>query len=98
MPHLKSGKKRLRQNIKRRDHNRAVKKALKKQLKTTFELGADKAKTAEDVKKEALAAIKKLDKAAARGVIHRNTAARKKSQIARLINSKSAPAPAAAKT
>ena len=90
MPHLKSAKKRMRQNVKRRDHNRAVKKSLKKLLKATFEVGADKAKTADDVKKEALAAIKKLDKAAARGVIHRNTAARKKSQIARLINAKSA--------
>ena len=88
MPHLKSGKKRLRQNIKRRDHNRAVKKALKKQLKVVFELGADKASTAEQLKAEAVAAVKKLDKAAARRVIHRNTAARKKSQIARLINSK----------
>lgn len=92
MPHLKSAKKRLRQNIKRRDHNRATKKALKKQLKATFEVGGDKAKTVDDLKKEALAAVKKLDKAAVRGVIHRNTAARKKSQIARLINAKNAPA------
>ena len=94
MPHLKSAKKRLRQNIKRRDHNRAVKKSLKKQLKTVFEVGSDKAKTVEDLKKEARAAIKKLDKAAARRVIHPNTAARKKSQIARLINNKNAPAKA----
>ena len=98
MPHLKSAKKRLRQNIKRRDHNRAIKKSLKKQLKAVFEIGGDKAKTVEDLKKEALVAVKKLDKAAAKRVIHRNTAARKKSQIARLINAKNAPAaPAAAK-
>lgn len=94
MPHLKSAKKRMRQNIKRRDHNRAVKKSLKKQLKSVFEVGGDKAKTVDDLNKEAVAAVKKLDKAAARGVIHRNTAARKKSQIARLINQKKAPAPA----
>lgn len=94
MPHLKSAKKRLRQNLKRRDHNRAVKKALKKQLKSVFEIGVDKAGTVEQLKKEATAAIKKLDKAAARRVIHPNTAARKKSQIARLINAKGA-APAA---
>ncbi len=98
MPHLKSGKKRLRQNIKRREHNRAIKKALKKQLKVVFEAGGDKAKTIEQLKAEALVAVKKLDKAAAKRVIHRNTAARKKSQIARLIGAKSAPAaPAAAK-
>jgi small subunit ribosomal protein S20 len=96
MPHLKSAKKRLRQNIKRRDHNRATKKALKKQLKAVFEGGADLKTTVDQVKKDATAAVKKLDKAAARGVIHRNNAARKKSQIARLINAKSKPAAQAA--
>jgi small subunit ribosomal protein S20 len=92
MPHLKSAKKRLRQNAKRRDHNKAVKKALKKQLKVVFEAGADKAATVDQLKKEATAANKKLDKAAARRIIHKNTAARKKSQIARLINAKAKPA------
>jgi small subunit ribosomal protein S20 len=97
MPHLKSAKKRLRQNLKRRDHNRATKKALKKQLKAVFEVGSDKAGTPEQLKKEATAAVKKLDKAAAKRVIHRNTAARKKSQIARLINAKNKPAAPAEK-
>ena len=96
MPHLKSAKKRLRQNIKRRDHNRATKKALKKQLKAVFEVGGDKAATTEQLKKEATAAVKKLDKAAAKRVIHPNNAARKKSQIARLINAKSKAPPVAA--
>jgi small subunit ribosomal protein S20 len=88
MPHLKSGKKRLRQNIKRREHNRATKKALRKQLKVVFEVAENKQSTAEQLKKEATSAVKKLDKAAAKRVIHPNTAARKKSQIARLINAK----------
>jgi small subunit ribosomal protein S20 len=91
MPHLKSGKKRLRQNIKRREHNRATKKALKKQLKAVFEVAGNKQSTAEQLKKEATSAVKKLDKAAAKRVIHPNTAARKKSQIARLINAKNQP-------
>src|SRR4051812_12563663 len=99
MPHLKSAKKRLRQNLKRRDHNRATKKALKKQLKAVFEGGADQKVTVDQVKRGPPAAVKKLDKAAARGVIHRNNAARKKPQIAGLINTKSqrAAAPAAKK-
>jgi small subunit ribosomal protein S20 len=88
MPHLKSAKKRMRQTLKRRDHNRAVKKALKKQLKTVFELANDKAANADAIKKEVTAAVKKLDKAAAKRVIHPNLAARKKSQIARLINAR----------
>lgn len=88
MPHLKSAKKRMRQTLKRREHNRAVKKALKRQLKTVFEMANDKAANAEQVKKEVTTAIKKLDKAAAKRVIHPNLAARKKSQIARLINAR----------
>jgi small subunit ribosomal protein S20 len=86
MPHLKSAKKRLRQNLKRREHNRAAKKSLKKHLKAVFESSADQKAPADQTKTAAIAAIKKLDKAAARGVIHRNNAARKKSQIARLLN------------
>lgn len=94
MPHLKSAKKRMRQTLKRRDHNRAVKKALKRQLKSVFEVAGDKAAAADAVKKEVTAAVKKLDKAAAKRVIHPNTAARKKSQIARLVNARNKPAEA----
>ncbi|MSU76639.1 MAG: 30S ribosomal protein S20 [Gemmataceae bacterium] len=95
MPHLKSAKKRMRQNEKRRDHNRDVKKALRKQLKTVLEVAGEKTLVVETLKKEVTAAVKKLDKAAARGVIHKNMAARKKSQIARLVNAKTKPAAAA---
>lgn len=91
MPHLKSGKKRMRQTAKRRDHNRAVKKALKRQLKVVFELLGDKAAAADQLKKEITVAIKRLDKAAARRVIHANTAGRKKSQIARAMNARNKP-------
>jgi small subunit ribosomal protein S20 len=97
MPHLKSAKKRMRQTLKRRDHNRAVKKALKKQLKSVFEVAGDKASAADVLKKEVTAAVKKLDKAAAKGVVHPNLAARKKSQIARLVNARNKPAVAADK-
>ena|ERR1019366_671126 len=96
MPHLKSAKKRLRQDIKRREHNRATKKSLRKQLKTVLEVAGEKQVNMEQLKKEATSAVKKLDKAAAKRVIHPNNAARKKSQIARLINAKSKPAPAPA--
>ena len=98
MPHLTSGKKRLRQNIKRREHNRATKKALKKQLKAVFEVAENKQSTLEQLKKEATSAVKKLDKAAARRVIHPNTAARKKSQLAIALRKKGTPAAPAAGT
>src|SRR5438270_479021 len=95
MPHLKSAKKRMRQTIKRREHNRAIKKIVRKQLKTVVEIAADSAVTLDQMKTEALAAVKKLDKAAAKRVMHPNTVARRKSRIARLLNAK-AKAPAAA--
>jgi len=83
MPHTKSAKKALRQDAKRRDRNRGVKKALKAQIKKFAT--ALKEGTAEQKQAEFIACVKKLDKAAARRVIHPNAAARKKSQLARKL-------------
>jgi small subunit ribosomal protein S20 len=83
MPHTKSAKKALKQDQKRRDRNRGVKKALKLQLKKLDIALAEG--TPEEKKAEFVAAVKKLDKAAARKVIHRNAVARKKSQLARKL-------------
>jgi small subunit ribosomal protein S20 len=95
MPHTGSAKKSLRQTAKRRLHNRAVKKAIKVQVKKVLEVSANG--SLEDLQKEFNLAAKKLDKAAARRVVHRNMAARKKSQLAKLLHRKAAgPAPAAA--
>jgi small subunit ribosomal protein S20 len=92
MPHTKSAKKSLRQDEKRRARNRAVKKALKNQLKKFA--AALPAGTTEQKQAEYLAALKRLDKAAARRVIHPNAAARKKSQLARQLAAPAAPAKA----
>ncbi len=88
MPHLKSAKKRMRQTMKLREHNRGIKKAIKKQLKVVVEAVQDKATTVDQLKKEAIIAIKKLDKAGARRVLHPNTVARRKSQIDRMLNNR----------
>ncbi len=90
MPHTKSAKKALRQDAKRRDRNRAVKKALRGQLKK-FQ-AVVKEGTPEQKQAEFVAAVKKLDKAGARRVIHPNAAARKKSQLARALKPAAAPA------
>lgn len=89
MPHTKSAKKHLRQSEKRRLSNRAIKHALKTQIKKvqTAAEGTD----VELLKKEYNLAAKKLDKAAAKNVVHRNLAARKKSQLARLLSTKKTP-------
>src|SRR5690349_20817415 len=95
MPHTQSAKKRLRQNEKRRLRNRAVKKGIKVQLKKFLDLV--KTGTVEQVREELKVTVARVDRAAAHKVIHRNTAARKKAQLAKMVNKKAAaPAPAAA--
>ena len=90
MPHTKSAEKALRQNEKRRDHNRTVKKAIKVQVKkftTALEEGTPEQKIAEYKQ-----AVKRFDKAAAKKIIHPNAAARKKSQLAKKLNAATAAA------
>jgi small subunit ribosomal protein S20 len=88
MPHTKSAKKSLRKSEKRRLHNRATMKTLKKQMKSLLEVV--KTGTVEEARAEYNKTAKKLDKAAAKRVIHPNLAARKKSQLQRKINTKAA--------
>ena len=85
MPHTKSALKHQRQSEKRRLHNRAVKKTIKTHVKRFLEAldGPNEAAQA-----EFNLAVKKLDKAAVRRVIHPNTASRKKSQLARKLQAK----------
>jgi small subunit ribosomal protein S20 len=78
----RSAIKRIRQNEKRRQRNRAVRSSIRTSLKTAR---AVTDKTAES-KTVVLDAIRALDRAVSQGVIHRNTAARKKSTLARKLN------------
>ncbi|HRE57843.1 MAG TPA: 30S ribosomal protein S20 [Candidatus Kapabacteria bacterium] len=81
MAHHKSAEKRNRQSIKRNLYNRANKKLVKEAVKAVRS-----AQTA-DVAKEALTkAMSILDKVAARGVLHKNTVANRKSSLARFVN------------
>jgi small subunit ribosomal protein S20 len=86
MPHTRSAKKNLRKSLKRRMHNRAVKRAIKEQIGNVEEAAASG--SADKLKEQYRLAAKKLDKAAAKRVIHPNLAARKKSQLARLLLAK----------
>ena len=90
MPHTNSAEKRHRQDEKRRLRNRAAMKALKGQVKK-FEAVVNDG-SAEVKAAEFKAAVKKLDKAAAKRVIHPNAAARKKSQLAKKLLAKPATA------
>ncbi len=80
MANIKSQIKRIRTNEQAHERNKAAKSEVKTRIKTALhsaEAGA--ATPAEDVR----AAAKRLDKAAARGIIHRNQAANRKSALMR---------------
>jgi small subunit ribosomal protein S20 len=74
----------MRQRIKRRMHNRVTKKVIKTVTKRAMSslVAKDLEKAAADLK----AASAKIDKAGARRVLHPNTAARRKSKLARAYN------------
>jgi small subunit ribosomal protein S20 len=91
MPHTRSAEKNLRKAEKRRLRNRAANRSLKTQIKKFI---AAVGGPAEALQAEFRTTVKKIDQTAAKGVIHKNTASRKKSQLARMLNAKKA-APAA---
>jgi small subunit ribosomal protein S20 len=80
MPHTASAKKRLRQSKQRNLRNRSVKHTIKTHVRKV--LAAVAAKDAAAAMQEFSVASKKLDKAAARRILHPNAAARTKSRLA----------------
>lgn len=79
MANIKSAIKRNRQNEKRRVQNRIVRGSTRTQVKKAKEaIGEENKDTA---LLEVQEAVKKLDRAAAKGVIHKNNAARRKSRL-----------------
>jgi small subunit ribosomal protein S20 len=85
VPNIKQQEKRVRIAARQRLENlryRSTIKTLAKRLETAVADG-----DAETIATEHLALVRMIDKAAARGALHRNTAARKKSQAARTVAS-----------
>ncbi len=83
MPNSESAKKRLRQNEARRLKNRADRSTLRTAIKKVRK--AIDAGEVEQCESTYVAATKKLDKAAAKGLIHANKAARTKSRLSKAI-------------
>lgn len=83
MPNTQSAKKRLRQNVERRARNRSIKRALRNQCRKVRD--AVKAGDVEQAENEFRLAVKRLDRAGARNIIHRNAAARTKSRLSAKI-------------
>lgn len=83
MPNIKSAKKRVKVNAAKAMRNKMVKSELKTALKKADAAAAAKS---EDTEAAVRAAVKAVDQACAKGIMHKNCAARKKSQLAKKLN------------
>jgi len=83
VPRIKSAKKALRQSRVRATHNRALRSTLRSSIKRVRS-----ATTAAAAATAYAAAVRTLDRAARTGIIHRNTAARQKSRLAKVVKGK----------
>ena len=85
MANIKSAKKRILVNDKKRDQNKMLVSELKTEIKTFKELvNTDAAKA-----KEYLSVVfKKIDSATSKNLLHANNASRKKAALAKMLNKK----------
>lgn len=84
MANIKSAIKRIRQNEKRRLHNRYYRgraRAFVKKARDVMDDGSQ-----DEAQEALLQAISALDKAASKGIIHKNNAARRKSRLMKRYN------------
>ena len=84
MANIKSQIKRNRQNIKQRARNRVFRGSARTAVRNA-NVAIENGK-AEDARTATMIALKALDKAAAKGVIHKNNAARRKSRLMKQLN------------
>ncbi|MDR3077945.1 MAG: 30S ribosomal protein S20 [Planctomycetota bacterium] len=84
MPNIESAKKRMRQSVKRTARNRVRKEKLKKAVRgfRTVLAGGDAAALGDGLKKVSAA----IDKAKVKGILHKNTASRRISRLAKAAN------------
>lgn len=92
MPNSPSAKKSLRKSLRRREMNRPQRTALRTAIKKVRKLAEAKDEAAKDAFR---LAVKKLDQAADKNLIHKNTAARVKSRLSALMKKTFSPEKAA---
>jgi len=95
MANIKSQIKRIRQNEVRRERNKSVRSELRTRTKSAL---AEAAAGAEGAAETLRNAVARIDKAAQKGIIHPNQAARRKSRLMRHVNAGDADAPATTKS
>ena len=86
MPNTQNAKKALRQSQKRQIHNRSLRSALRTALKKARVAAAEG--NTEEAQAAFRFAVKRLDQAAAKNLIHKNKAARTKSRLSKLLSGK----------
>ncbi|MDW7728394.1 MAG: 30S ribosomal protein S20 [Bacillota bacterium] len=84
MANIKSAAKRARQNLTREKRNRRIKSMLKTSIRR-YEESLQSGDVAE-ARIKLNAAVRQIDKAMAKGIVHKNNAARKKSRLSRMLN------------
>ena len=87
MPNIKSAKKRVLVIAKKTERNKSLRSALKTSISKAV---ADIENSSASVKDSLIAAVRKIDMAVSKGILHKNTAARKKSKLVRKFNSMNA--------
>ncbi|MBQ5590726.1 MAG: 30S ribosomal protein S20 [Clostridia bacterium] len=83
MPNIKSAKKRVKVIATKTERNKAMNSALKTEIKKA---NAAIVANAENKEEQVKSAITAIDKAASKGLLHKNNAARKKSALATKLN------------
>ena len=85
MANIKSQEKRNRQNVVRRERNKAIRSELKTRSKSA--IAAAEAGDAEQAETLLVAAQRQFDKAVSKGVLHKSTASRRKSRLTDQVRS-----------
>lgn len=88
MPNNAAAEKRMRQEQRRRSFNRSTKSIVKTEVTKARQAIHTPAVSSEVAADAVRAAISELDKAAKKGVIHKNNAARRKSRLMKQLNAK----------
>ncbi|HEY7417578.1 MAG TPA: 30S ribosomal protein S20 [Ktedonobacteraceae bacterium] len=88
MPNTASAKKRMRQEQKRRAHNRSIKSLVRTQITKARVAITTSNVSNEDAAEAVRQAASELDRAAKKGVLHKNNAARRKSRLMKQLNKK----------
>ena len=84
MANLKSAKKRVLINTKKKEANNEFRTSMRTSIKKTEK--AVLANNKEDAKASLHTAVKNIDKSATKGIVHKNYAARQKSRLTKKVN------------